>query len=128
MHDQLSLVFVYGTLRRGGTNHFRMDGTEFVAEGAVIGRMYAIDWYPGLVLDPEGDRIVGEVYAVGSARLRALDEFEGVSAEEENSEYRRVKTMFFSNEGDPFEAWVWEWLGPVDESRRISHGNWLRNS
>ncbi|MFT4176642.1 MAG: gamma-glutamylcyclotransferase family protein [Luteolibacter sp.] len=128
MHDQLSLVFVYGTLRSGGSNHFRMEGTERVAEGTVLGRLYAIDWYPGLVLDPAGDRIVGEVYAVGSGRLKDLDEFEGVSAGEEESEYRRVKTWFQPLEGDAFEAWVWEWLGEVDENRRIAHGDWLRNS
>jgi len=129
MHDQLALVFVYGTLRKGGSNHFRMEETEFVADGTVSGRLYAIDWYPGLILDPAGDPIIGEVYAVGTARLKALDEFEGVSANEfQNSEYRRVKTMFLPREGDPFEAWVWEWLGPVNEGTRIPHGDWLRNS
>ncbi|MEO8614231.1 MAG: gamma-glutamylcyclotransferase family protein, partial [Luteolibacter sp.] len=45
------MVFVYGTLRRGGSNHFRMDGAEFITAGRIAGRMYKIDWYPGLVLD-----------------------------------------------------------------------------
>ena len=28
-------VFVYGTLRRGGSNHFRMAGAEFIAAGTI---------------------------------------------------------------------------------------------
>lgn len=119
-------VFVYGTLRRGGSNHFRMDGAGFIAAGRVRGKIYRIDWYPGLVLDEEDGTVVGEVYAVGTAQLRALDEFEGLSAGEiEGSEYRRVRTCFTSDDGHETSAWVWEWLGPVQESARIASGDWL---
>ena len=76
------LVFVYGTLRRGGSNHFRMAGAQFVSLGSITGRIYRIDWYPGLVLDPAGDEIYGEIYALDPEQLVALDIFEGVSAGE----------------------------------------------
>jgi gamma-glutamylcyclotransferase (GGCT)/AIG2-like uncharacterized protein YtfP len=23
-------------------------------------------------------------------------------------------------------AWIWEWRGPVDESQRVSGGDWLK--
>lgn len=118
------LVFVYGTLRRGGSHHWRMDGAEFVRSGVIRGRLYRFDWYPGLVADDAGGEITGEVYAVGAELLAALDLFEGLSAGEiEGSEYRRVRVTVSG--GDPVTAWIWEWLGPVDEARRITGGDWL---
>lgn len=122
------LVFVYGTLRRGGSNHFRMAGAEFVASGTITGRMYRIDWYPGLVLDDAGDEIHGEVYSVAVELLEALDVFEGLSAGEiEGSEYRRVQTTVVRRDSQTTRAWVWEWLGGTDESQRLMDGDWLKH-
>lgn len=122
------LVFVYGTLRRGGSNHFRMAGAEFVAPGTITGRMYRIDWYPGLVLDDAGDEIHGEVYSVDPELLAILDVFEGLSAGEiEGSEYRRVRTSVIQRDSRPVNAWVWEWLGATDESQRLMDGDWLKH-
>jgi gamma-glutamylcyclotransferase (GGCT)/AIG2-like uncharacterized protein YtfP len=111
-------VFVYGTLRRGGSNHFRMAGAEFVTAGTVNGRLYQIDWYPGLVLDGTAGGIVGEVYQVSPGMLDELDRFEG-------PEYRRVQTLVRLPDGETVSAWVWEWLGTADETRRITGGDWL---
>lgn len=127
MSQSPELVFVYGTLRRGGSNHFRMAGADFIADGTIMGRMYRIDWYPGLVLDPAGDEIRGEIYSVGPEQLSALDVFEGVSAGEvDGSEYRRVQTTVVKQDSQILTAWVWEWLGMVDESQHISDGDWLK--
>jgi len=122
------LVFVYGTLRRGGSNHFRMAGAEFISSGTITGRMYRIDWYPGLVLDEAGGEIHGEVYSVEPEQLEALDVFEGLSAGEiEGSEYRRVLTTVVRRDSQTTSAWVWEWLGETDESRRLEDGDWLKH-
>jgi gamma-glutamylcyclotransferase (GGCT)/AIG2-like uncharacterized protein YtfP len=125
MSGTRELVFVYGTLRRGGSNHFRMSGADFVAEGLATGKIYRIDWYPGLVLGPEG-KVKGEIFSVDAAQLLELDAFEGLSAGEvEGSEYRRVKAAIHTGEGKVIGAWVWEWLGPFDESRLVEEGDWL---
>ena len=122
------LVFIYGTLRRGGSNDFRMAGAEFITCGTITGRMYRIDWYPGLVLDEAGGEIHGEVYAVDPELLSALDGFEGLSAGEmEGSEYRRVQTTVIQKNSCILTAWVWEWLGITEESQRISAGDWLKS-
>ena len=127
MDTAVQRVFVYGTLRRGGSNHFRMAGAEFISCGTIAGRMYRIDWYPGLVLDPAGDEVHGEVYVVGPDLLSVLDIFEGGSVGEvEGSEYRRVETTVMKQDSQTLSAWVWEWRGPVDESQRVSGGNWLK--
>ncbi len=118
MEQPLQNVFVYGTLRRGGSNHFRMAGAAFVSAGTVAGRLYRIDWYPGLVLDDAGDEIHGDVYAVDADLLAALDVFEGLSAGEiEGSEYRRVRATVMQRDSQPVAAWVWEWIGMTGESR-----------
>jgi len=111
-------VFVYGTLRRGGSNHFRMEKARFVAVGAVKGMLYQIDWYPGLVLKADAGVITGEVYHASPEDLRELDLFEGAG-------YRRLQTQVGLPDGEILSAWIWEWLGPVDESRRITGGDWL---
>jgi gamma-glutamylcyclotransferase (GGCT)/AIG2-like uncharacterized protein YtfP len=120
MPDTTEPVFVYGTLRKGGSNHFRMDGADFHAAGTVRGRLYHIDWYPGLVLDPLAECVSGEVYQVPTSMFNALDQFEGDA-------YRRVQAeVSFQNPVlPPTRAWVWEWLGEVDESRRIAGGDWF---
>jgi len=113
-------IFVYGTLRRGGSNHFRMEGAEFLSAATANGRLYRIDWYPGLVLDAAADGVTGEIYQVSPGMLDELDRFEG-------PEYRRVRVEVNCG-GDhrsPLAAWIWEWLGPVDETRRITSGDWL---
>ena len=120
------LVFVYGTLRRGSSDHFRMDGAGFITAGRIAGRMYQISWYPGLVLDDAGDDIIGEVYSVDQDMLGNLDSFEGISAgETEDSEYRRVLATVIGPDGEILIAWVWEWRGVFDESQRLHHGDWL---
>jgi len=125
MSGTRELVFVYGTLRRGGTNHFRMSGADLVAEGIVKGRLYRISWYPGLILGDEGE-VTGEVYSVDAAQLLELDTFEGLSAGEiEGSEYRRVKAVVIRPGGKTLSAWVWEWIGPFDAKDLLEQGDWI---
>ena len=120
------LVFVYGTLRRGGSNAFRMDGAEFVAAAEVPGRLYQISWYPGLVLDGGKETVTGDLYRVGAEQIKALDDFEGISANEvEGAEYRRVKATVLIERTEAVSAWVYEWKGPVDEEKRIPSGDWV---
>ncbi len=120
MPASVETIFVYGTLRRGGSNHHRLHGAEFVATAAVRGRLYRIDWYPGLVADETSGEVIGEIHQVSADLLAALDDYEG-------PEYRRVKMDVRSTQGDvpACRAWVWLWGGPVDESRRIAGGDWL---
>ena len=113
-----SIVFVYGTLRRGGSNNYRMDRFRWLGPGAVNGRLYEVSWYPALVLNENAGEVIGDIYEVSEEGLTALDEFEG-------SEYRRVRTMV-QNAGDEAEsAWIWEWNRPTDELQPIPGGDWL---
>ena len=121
----MTKLFIYGTLRRGGSNHFRMEGAEFVGGGRIAGRIYKIDWYPGLVCDVAGE-VKGELYRVSDEHLRALDEFEGIVPEEgESCGYRRVKVEVTLDSGEKESAWVWEWIGDFSSALALDTGDWL---
>ncbi len=122
--EKCEMVFVYGTLRRRGSNDFRMADSRFVAEGKVRGKLYRIDWYPGIVVDENAGPVVGEIFMANAETIAALDEFEGI-------EYRRVKiAVEWVDAGESFtaEAWIWEWLGETREDQRIASGDWLAES
>jgi len=117
--ETCEVVFVYGTLRRGGSNHWRMSQAKFIGDAFARGRLYRIDWYPGFVADDNAGQVKGEVFMADAETIKHLDAFEG-------SEYRRVKIAVESADGGSIdEAWIWEWMGEVDETRRIASGDWL---
>lgn len=88
---QRHLVFVYGTLKRGGSNHGRLSGQTYVGnartdQGATL---YSLgNWqdgrggaggYPGLVYSPmDTSGVTGELWYVDNTTLKCLDELEGV--------------------------------------------------
>ena len=60
------LVFVYGTLRRGGVRAMsvRFPNSKFIADAKVSGNLYDLGAYPGLLLDESNSLVIGEVYEV----------------------------------------------------------------
>lgn len=77
------LLFVYGTLKRGGASHSRLAGQEFVGEvrTAPRYRLYQSGWYPCMVESAvDGRAVKGELWRVEARALRGLDEWEGVPA------------------------------------------------
>lgn len=77
------LLFVYGTLKRGCSNHAQLVGQAFLGAARTVPgyRLYDLGGYPGLSLhasDTTG--VTGEVWSVDDAALRRLDQFEGVHA------------------------------------------------
>jgi gamma-glutamylaminecyclotransferase len=76
-----TLLFVYGTLKRGERNHRLLADQAFVGEATTAPkyRVYDLGPYPGLVRDDAtGLAVKGEVFAVSECALAELDDFEGV--------------------------------------------------
>jgi gamma-glutamylcyclotransferase (GGCT)/AIG2-like uncharacterized protein YtfP len=76
------LLFVYGTLMRGGVRHRLLADQRFVGEARTLPYYALFDFgtHPGMVLcDGEGDgqAVAGELYAVAVNRLPQLDAEEG---------------------------------------------------
>jgi gamma-glutamylcyclotransferase (GGCT)/AIG2-like uncharacterized protein YtfP len=76
-----TLLFIYGTLKRGGANHEQLTGQQYLGEARTPPgyRLHDLGEYPGLVIDATDTRGVGgELWAVSASCLHLLDAFEGV--------------------------------------------------
>lgn len=76
-----TLLFVYGTLKRGCSNHRQMAGQEFLATAETVPgfRLHNFGGYPGIGPGPrDAGGVHGEVWQVDDTGLQRLDAFEGV--------------------------------------------------
>ena len=77
-----TLIFVYGTLMRVGSNHSFLHRQRFLGEAITAAgfRLFGLGDYPGMVYW-EGDlgHVKGEVWAVDHECLAHLDVLEGVA-------------------------------------------------
>jgi len=117
-----TLVFVYGTLKRGALNHHVLAGETFVGEARTEPgyRLYHLGEYPGMVA-AAADRhgVGGEVWRVSPAALARLDAFEGTG----EGLYRRDRVRLLP----PFAEEAVEtylYLLPVGERPLIPSGYW----
>ena len=75
------LIFVYGTLKRGCSNHHFLSGQTFVGEARTVPgfRLYALGGFPGMVARADDtDGVVGEVWSVDADALLRLDALESL--------------------------------------------------
>lgn len=111
------LLFLYGTLKRGGSNHGYMLGQRFVIEACTqpAYRLYDLGGYPGMVaVATEGLSIIGEIWDVDEAALARLDELEDIAG----GEYAREAIKMLP----PHEEWEVEgyrYLLPVSGRRDL---------
>lgn len=78
----MSLVFVYGTLKKGGSNHHCLMGQKFlgVARTTPGLRLYDLGGHPGMVpLAEDTAGVIGEVWEVDAKSLAQLDALEGTA-------------------------------------------------
>ncbi len=118
-------VFVYGTLRAGGSNdiaRFRPP-PERVGDAVLAGTLHDLGAYPGAVLGGEGV-LRGEVYCITPEVEAALDRLEGV-ADDDSGEYIKRECAVVVN-GRPFVCLVYE-IHPARIAGRpvIASGDWF---
>ncbi len=77
----MTIVFLYGTLKRGGSNHAFVARQRFLGPARTVPgfTLYSLGDYPGMVRAP-GDTagVAGELWVVDDACLAELDKLEGV--------------------------------------------------
>ena len=115
--ESATLLFVYGTLLRGQPNHSLLHGCRRVGDARTAARfeLVVFDRYPALVREGTTS-VTGELYAVDSATLAALDRFEG-----HPSLYRRDRLEL--EDGTFAEAYFLE-ARRARGDRRIAGGDW----
>jgi len=100
-----TLVFTYGTLKRGFSNHQLLQELASTGDASFVGAAVTASPLP-LVCGPyrvpfllnlpgEGDRVAGELYAVTPRGLARLDDLEGVS----RAHYERLPIAVHLAEG-----------------------------
>lgn len=125
----MTLIFVYGTLRRDADMHrLLVDQVELIGHGSCQGRLYRVGSYPGAVAstDPE-ERVYGEVYALRSdAVLSRLDRYEecGPGFAEPTEYVRRYRNVTLQD-GGTCGAWVYEYNLPTVGLEWIVSGDFL---
>ncbi|MEO5670767.1 MAG: gamma-glutamylcyclotransferase family protein [Ramlibacter sp.] len=120
-------VFVYGTLRRGGSNDINrlLPPPRYVGMGAVKGKLYHIDWYPGLTLGgEEAVTVIGEVYEIAPELETLLDKIEDIVPGEASEYFKRQ--LAIEVRGRPLQCLVYE-INPerVRGKQTIGHGDWI---
>jgi gamma-glutamylcyclotransferase (GGCT)/AIG2-like uncharacterized protein YtfP len=120
---QTRLIFVYGTLKRGGSNHGFIAGQTYLGEAALSPgfTLYSLGDYPGLVAEPENmANVTGELWAVDGPTLANLDALEGIN----EGLYARVPAPLarwsptLENKAAP-EAEMYLYLHPVNGRKRL---------
>jgi gamma-glutamylcyclotransferase (GGCT)/AIG2-like uncharacterized protein YtfP len=121
------LVFVYGTLRRGGRNDINrlQPAPQYVGMGEVRGILYHFDWYPGLTLGgEEAVTVVGEVYRIAPELEVVLDAIEQIVPGADSEYFKREVDVFV--DGKPLHCLLYE-INParVRGKQAIGHGDWI---
>jgi gamma-glutamylcyclotransferase (GGCT)/AIG2-like uncharacterized protein YtfP len=122
MKNHPHLIFIYGTLRRGGRAHDRMQRAVFQGNATIQGRLVHVDQYPGLILCDD-QRVKGELYLVSDTLLNELDRYEGCF--ESPPHYLRQETEVLLENGEEVsaQAYVFKLLEPDQEE--ITCGDWI---
>lgn len=77
----MNVVFVYGTLKRGGSNHLFLATQHFLGEARTVPgyTLYSLGDYPGMVRAPgDTEGVTGELWKVDDVCLAELDRLEGL--------------------------------------------------
>lgn len=116
-----SLIFVYGTLKRGeGNDLSRWPNVEFVGEDAINGDIFELGWYPGVKtvpgqFDPGSAIVRGEVFRIlDDDAVERLDSYEGYP-----NLYDRIET----ETAEGLHVWVYTFNGERT-GPRIESGWW----
>ena len=130
-------LFVYGTLRPGGSNHDLLEcANSTVAPATAAGlALYsnASGTYPYATPHPHS-QITGALITVPHgdwpAIVARLDMLEGYDPHTDNGHYLRRRRTIHTGANGATEAWIYL-AGPrirLGPDRRIHHGDWLHHT
>lgn len=123
------LLFVYGTLRRGGSNDIARLAPDavFVSIARMRGRLYDVNGrWPSLVLDDNAGWVTGEIYRVPQDAWPALDALEDpVTPQRPDGAYFK-ETAVVECGGNPERVTVYTANPDTTQlTRLIESGDWI---
>ncbi|HEX4326065.1 MAG TPA: gamma-glutamylcyclotransferase family protein [Burkholderiales bacterium] len=126
------LLFVYGTLRAGGSNDIARiaPAARRFADARVRGRLYDLGAYPALLLDTGADWVAGELYEIPPPAWPALDALEEpVTPVRPDGEYLKVEAPVELAGGSRRTVWVYVANPAVLQlDRLIAGGDWMTHA
>lgn len=116
-------VLVYGTLRRGGSNHALLTSARFLSTLRTPGFvLYHLGAYPAACPAAEHQLITCELYQVDRATLAHLDQLEGYPSFYD----RRQVAVTLPEYSAPIDAWIYHMNEEQLQGQRpLSGGDWL---
>ena len=106
LDGELQMIFVYGSLKRGGALHSHLTEQQFLGTALTAAhyQLFALAEYPGLIEADDGVAIEGEVFEVTLPCLDLLDSVEGVA---EGLYARRLIVLQSPFHSDSVQAWFY---------------------
>lgn len=124
-------LFTYGLLRREANHEMSQlltQSADFVSKATFQGKLYRVDYYPGVIpSENQEDIVFGDVYQISNLQLlKRLDRFEGIGPEfSQPNEYRREVMGVMLVNGTKLTAWIYLYNWDLDGSDRIYSGDFL---
>ena len=108
-----TLVFVYGTLKKGYGNNRLLAGAEFVGEAVTLEKFKVAGRFsfPTAKKNEEGNWLSGEVWRVNANHMRDMDRLEG------NGHFynREEIPVYRVEDAAPFKCWMYIYMGQLHE-------------
>ena len=130
-HD---FLFVYGSLRPGANcppevRRLLETSTRHRGRARIAGRLYRVDWYPGLVQSVSREFVDGDLFELTRPSvLRDIDRYEGASpVRGALREYVRRRRPVRRRDGSVALAWTYVLTRPTDGLEQIRSGNFLES-
>jgi gamma-glutamylcyclotransferase (GGCT)/AIG2-like uncharacterized protein YtfP len=133
----IGTVFVYGTLKIGGTFSYYFDKLRLESEnGYIKGELYNINAFPALIL-PGNDKVHGEIhkYSHFNIVLKLMDQIEGYCEKcKSGNLYERKITKATADNGKSVDVIVYaladskllDVIKDGNHFERIKNGSWDR--
>ncbi|AFK05233.1 AIG2 family protein [Emticicia oligotrophica DSM 17448] len=128
-------LFVYGTLLSeygdNDSHQWVRKYAEFLGKATIEGKMYMVDYYPGIIPCSKGERfcVKGELYKLHEPEqlFSLLDRYEEYNPmDPAHSEYVRKKVnAVLKNDGKTYEAWVYYFNQSVEDLEFMPKGDFL---
>tara|TARA_Y100001973_G_C5156014_1_gene310794 strand:- start:737 stop:1126 length:390 start_codon:yes stop_codon:yes gene_type:complete len=100
-------LFVYGTLKKGYSNHSIIQKTTYIGDFISIDRFDLSGYsFPKIYPNDQGKRIKGEIYDLYEQDFIATDMLEG------NGSFYRREIRKFQRNNEIIEAWIYIILQP----------------
>jgi gamma-glutamylcyclotransferase (GGCT)/AIG2-like uncharacterized protein YtfP len=125
-------VFVYGTLRKESSQAMAkllVSNSKFLGEGHIVGALYDLGRYPGLLVGPDKiDAVYGQVFELTNTELvlSKLDYYEECSDDFPKPHmYQRMQCSITLADNSELSAWVYVYQRDVGECVHIPGGDYM---